>query len=370
MIYSCLRPLIFHLDPETAHGLALKSLRYGLVPTQKPKAQQEAKGRHENLRVSVGQLDYPNPVGLAAGFDKNAEAMSGAFGLGFGFLEVGTVTPKPQTGNPKPRIFRLPEDTALINRLGFNNEGHSRVLARLKHEKPSHRIVGVNIGANKESADRIHDYVEGVRAFGGIASYLTLNISSPNTPGLRDLQEVSQLENLLSKVNNERKRAEDNHARHVPIYLKLAPDMDDDTLKSLLDVILQQGIDALIISNTTIERPSTLKEKDQKQEAGGLSGRPLFQKATQKLATAYLHAGQNLPLIGVGGITSPQDAIQKLEAGATLLQLYTGLVFKGPGLVMEIVKGLEDHLKTNKTTLDAMRGREAEKWASHQHTEA
>jgi dihydroorotate dehydrogenase len=324
--YRLIRPLLFALDPETAHGLALRALRRGLLsvpPVAEPR-----------LRRRLLGLDFPSPVGLAAGLDKNAEAVDGLLGLGFGFVEAGSVTPKPQPGNPRPRLFRLVADEALINRMSFNNEGHAAVHRRVA-ARARHGIVGINVGANKDSADRIADYAAGVTAFADAADYLTVNISSPNTPGLRDLQEKDAVTALLSAVI----AARDAAPRRVPILLKIAPDLDDDALAAICDAALGSGIDGMIVSNTTVARDG-LRDSVLAKEAGGLSGRPLFARSTAMLAKVRRRVGDRLVLVGVGGVDSAETAFAKVAAGADLVQLYTGLIYRGPRLPVDIAEGL------------------------------
>ena len=329
MIYARLRPLLFALDPEIAHQLALGALASGLHP--------RARAPDPGLRRRILGLDFPNPVGLAAGFDKNGEVPDGALRLGFGFVEVGSVTPRPQGGNPRPRLFRAPEDHALINRLGFNSEGHDAVYARLaKREKRG--IVGVNLGANRDSPDRIADYVAGVKRFTGVASYLAVNISSPNTPGLRDLQEKEALTRLLAAVAEARAAA----LGHVPILVKIAPDLDDDALAAIAETVIASGIEGMIVANTTLSREG-ISDPKLAAEAGGVSGRPLFARSNKLLTRLRALVGDKLVLIGVGGIDSAVAARQKFAAGADLVQLYTGMVYEGPGLPGRIVKELARH---------------------------
>jgi dihydroorotate dehydrogenase len=324
MIYPLVRPLLFALDPEVAHRAAIVALKSGLVPRAPPS--------DPRLRRHVLGLDFPNPVGLAAGFDKNAEVPDAVLALGFGFVEVGTVTPRPQAGNPKPRMFRVPGDGALINRLGFNNDGHDAVYERLARRK-RRGIVGVNLGANKDSTDRVADYVAGVARFAAVADYLALNISSPNTPGLRDLQQRDALMRLLGTV------AEARRTRPIPLLVKIAPDLDDDALTAIVAAAISSGIDGIIATNTTTARDE-LADKALASEAGGLSGRPLFGPSTEVLRKLRAIAGSKLVLVGVGGVDSVETARAKLAAGADLVQLYTGMVYEGPRLGQRIVAGL------------------------------
>jgi dihydroorotate dehydrogenase len=325
MIYALARPLLFTLDPESAHRLTIRALAAGIVP--------RAPASPASLRRTVLGLDFPNPAGLAAGFDKNGEAVDGALALGFGFVEVGTVTPRPQPGNPRPRVFRLIAEHGVINRLGFNGEGHDAVHRRLSARRRA-GIVGVNLGANKDSDDRVADYAVGVRRFRDLADYLTINVSSPNTPGLRDLQEKEALNRLLGAVTE----ARGGGARHVPVLLKIAPDLDRDALAAIVETAIAAGIDGMIVSNTTVSREGV--RDILAREAGGLSGRPLFQRATEMLATAKALAGKRLVLVGAGGVESAATARAKLDAGASLVQLYTAMIFEGPRLPARIVAGL------------------------------
>ncbi|PSC06794.1 dihydroorotate dehydrogenase (quinone) [Alsobacter soli] len=324
-------PLLHRMDAETAHGLTIQALSR-MPPLPRP-------DHDPRLRVEAFGLNFPNPVGIAAGFDKNAEVPDAMLGLGFGFAEVGTLTPKPQAGNPRPRIFRLPADEGVVNRLGFNNEGHAAGLARLKARAGRPGIVGVNIGANKDASDRAADYVQGVEAFAEVASYFTVNISSPNTPGLRDLQHEAALDDLLARVLAAREAAAGRHGRK-PVLLKIAPDLALTDLDSVVAVARRRGIDGLIVSNTTVSRPASLREQGIAKEAGGLSGKPLFPLATRMLAEAFLRVEGAFPLVGVGGIHSAETAWAKIEAGATLIQLYSALVYKGAALVDDILAGL------------------------------
>jgi dihydroorotate dehydrogenase len=327
VIYELLRPLLFALDPEAAHGLAIAALKAGVYP--------RAPAPDPRLRRRLLGLDFPNPIGLAAGFDKNAEVVDAALALGFGFVEVGTVTPLPQAGNPKPRMVRLTTDRAIINRLGFNNEGHDAVYARLA-ERERRGIVGVNLGANRDSTDRIADYVAGVERFADVADYLAINISSPNTPGLRDLQEKEALGRLTDAVAAARARCR----KTSPVLVKIAPDLDDDALAAIVDAVAAAGLEGMTVSNTTIARDE-LVDPTYAGEAGGLSGRPLFRRSTEMLAKARALAGNRLALVGVGGVESAATAQAKLDAGADLVQLYTGMVFEGPRLAARIAAGLD-----------------------------
>jgi dihydroorotate dehydrogenase len=357
------RPFLRAIDPEDAHNLALRALQ--VVP------QARAPADPPELAVRAFGLNFPNPIGIAPGFDKNAAVPDPLLRLGFGFVEVGTVTPRAQVGNPRPRIFRLPADGAVINRLGFNNEGGAVVLARLaaraKEGLPG--IVGVNVGANKDSVDRIEDYVRLIETFALVASYFTVNISSPNTPGLRDLQDAKSLDELLARVVEARDQA-NRRAGPVPVLLKVAPDLSLSQLDDVVGVARKHRVDGMIVGNTTILRPQSLRDRDRAKETGGLSGRPLFKLSTRMLAETYVRAEGAFPIIGIGGIDSGATAIAKIKAGATLLQLYTGLVFKGLGLVAEIKSDLRAALKRGqRDSLASMVGSDAaaitaESWPS------
>jgi len=323
------RSALFTLDPETAHGLSITALKSGLVPGCRP-------DRDPRLAVTVAGLDFPNPLGMAAGYDKNAEVASELARLGFGFVEVGTLTPKPQQGNPKPRIFRLVKDHAVINRLGFNNQGHAEA-----HDRVSGRrrdgLLGINIGANKDTEDRIGDYVAGISRFADVADYFTVNISSPNTPGLRNLQTREALSELLSRVLAER----DSKPKRIPVFLKIAPDLTEPDLDNIAAECLSHKLDGVIISNTTLSRTG-LASDPKTAEAGGLSGRPVFARSTIVLAKMRERLGAAMPLIGVGGIDSAETAAEKIRAGADLVQLYTGFIYGGPLLPGRIVRGLSE----------------------------
>jgi len=328
-LYPLIRPLAFALDPETAHRATIATLK--LTPKRRPP------DFPDSLRTTVAGLDFPSPVGLAAGFDKNAEVPEHMLGLGFGFVEVGTVTPQSQAGNPKPRMFRLAEDRAVINRLGFNSDGQAEAWLRLRHCIHSRGIIGVNIGANKESGDRVADYAAGVRAMSEVARYLTINISSPNTPGLRQLQDEGALRALLEAVSEARE------TNGPPIFLKVAPDLGEGEPDQIVRVAIQYGVDAIIVANTTVSRPA-LKSKHASQ-LGGLSGAPLKPLALKALRDFREASGGQIPLIGVGGIASADDAWERIQAGASLVQLYTAMVYQGPGIARRIARGLAERLK-------------------------
>lgn len=350
------RRLLFALDPETAHRLAVKALRSNAVPACRLAAD-------PRLNTVVAGLPFLNPIGMAAGFDKNAEVAQPLQKLGFGFVEVGTVTPLPQPGNPKPRIFRLEAERAVINRLGFNNEGHAAALSRLRSERRG-GIVGVNIGANKESPDRIADYVLGIRSFYDVASYFTVNVSSPNTPGLRDLQARGSLERLLAAVLSARDEAAQAHGKGVPVFLKIAPDITEEGLDDIAAAVAGSSLDGLVVSNTTVSRTG-LRDRAMAAQAGGLSGKPLFEKSTTVLAKTRVRVGPHLPIIGVGGVDSAETAAEKIRAGADLVQVYTAFVYGGPGLPASIVRGLSELCnREGLTHLSALRDTRTEAWAA------
>jgi dihydroorotate dehydrogenase len=345
------RPLMRALDPEDAHALAIKALR--LMPLPRPPRDAA------ELTIRAFGLNFPNPVGMAAGFDKNAQAPDALLRLGFGFVEVGTVTPRAQTGNPRPRMFRLAADEGVINRLGFNNEGGAAVLARLAARADEGGIVGVNIGANRDSVDRAEDYVRLIETFAAVTSYFTVNVSSPNTPGLRDLQQAEALDDLLARVIDARERVS-LRAGPTPILLKIAPDLSLPDLDDVVGIARKRRVDGMIIGNTTISRPGSLRERDKAREAGGLSGRPLFKLSTRMLAETYVRTESAFPLIGAGGIDSSATAIAKIKAGATLVQLYSALVYRGIGLVSQIKADLLAALKRgHRDSLDSMIGSDA-----------
>ncbi|NJC35052.1 dihydroorotate dehydrogenase [Sphingomonas jejuensis] len=322
-MYRTLQPLLFSLDPERAHQLAIRGLR--LAPAQ-------PKPADPRLGSTVAGLAFPNPVGLAAGFDKDALVPDALLARGFGFVEVGTLTPLPQAGNPRPRLFRLVEDGAVINRMGFNNGGQAAAHVRLSRRRRGTDIVGVNIGANKDSADRIGDYAAGIARMADVADYLTVNISSPNTPGLRALQDPAALAELLSAVAGARR------AGGPPVFLKVAPDLDPSDVEVIVEAAITGGMDALIVANTTVSRPPL--RSAQAGETGGLSGRPLAPLALAMLRRFAAAAAGRIPLISAGGIATADDAWDRLAAGASLVQLYSALVYEGPGLARRIAAGL------------------------------
>lgn len=321
-LYTLARPLLFRLDPERAHGMTIAAL----------KALPGGPARFDpRLASTVAGLSFPSPVGLAAGFDKHAEVFGPLLRLGFGFVEVGTLTPRPQPGNPRPRLFRLPADRAVINRFGFNSHGQDAALPRLR-DRLRRGIVGVNLGANKDSEDRIADYAAGVRRMAPVADYLTINISSPNTPGLRQLQDEGALRDLLAAVRAARPLG------GPPVFLKVAPDLGEDEPRQIVRAAIDHGIDGLIVSNTTIGRPPL--RSLHAGETGGLSGAPLKPLALAALRRFRAETGGGLPLIGVGGIGSADDTWERIRAGADLVQLYSALVYEGPGLARRIARGL------------------------------
>ncbi len=327
------------LPPELAHSFSIQTLKYLNL-------------KFDNINDPILSqhilgLDFPNPIGLAAGFDKNAEVISSMFSLGFGFIEVGTITPLPQNGNPKPRVFRLEEDKGIINSLGFNNKGILKAkknLIKFKSSSNKNRIVGVNLGINKNSTDSINDYLFGIESFCNLANYITINISSPNTVGLRDLQLRGKIENLIKQVVLKREKIDS--LTKIPIFIKISPDLNDDQLRDIALISLANNIDGLIITNTTINRPNNLLSKN-KNFKGGLSGKPLFQASNKILKKMYNLTNGQIILIGVGGISSGSDCYEKIKSGASLIQLYSALTFSGPSLISKIKKELVDLIKTD-----------------------
>jgi dihydroorotate dehydrogenase len=321
------RPLLRVLDPEDAHSFTIKALKF--APRRAPAVSDS------RLAVRAFGLNFPNPVGMAPGFDKHGEVPDAVLGLGFGFTEIGTVTPMPQPGNPRPRLFRLEADQAVINRFGFNSEGSDVVLGRLAARAHAGGIVGINVGANKESADRTGDYVRLIEQVAPVASYVTLNISSPNTPGLRELQRASAVDDLLARVVEVRDRMAPR-AGPTPVLLKIAPDLSLSDLDDIVGVARARKIDGMIVGNTTISRPPALRDVVTAKQAGGLSGGPLYPLATRMLAETFVRTEDAFPLIGAGGVDSGETALGKIRAGANLIQLYSALVFRGLSLVSEI----------------------------------
>lgn len=327
------QPFLLATDPETGHTLAVSALKLLPIPRSAPD--------DPVLATEAFGLRFPNPLGLAAGFDKHAEVPDAALRLGFGFVEVGGVTPRPQPGNPRPRVFRLVPDEAVINRYGLNSDGLDAIANRLAARRGAKGIVGVNIGPNKETNDRIADYGLLVERLAPLVSYLSVNVSSPNTPGLRDLQQASFLDDVLARSLEARAKV----GASTPILVKIAPDLSLDGLDDMVRVCRTRGVDGMIVANTTIARPESLQDLATAKEAGGLSGAPLFERSTAMLAETYRRVEGQFPLVGVGGVSSADQAFEKIAAGASLVQLYTALVFKGLGLVAEIKRGLAARLK-------------------------
>ncbi len=334
-MFSVLKPFLFNLDPETAHDLAIKSLKFNLLPKKLFEVKDE-----EMLQIKLFGKSFPNPIGLAAGFDKSAEVYNSLLKLGFGFVEVGTVTPLKQFGNPKPRIFRLEQDDALINRLGFNNDGIEKVKNRIKLEKQN-GILGVNIGPNKDTKNQLDDFCLGLKSFFDTADYITVNISSPNTEGLRDFHDQNKLEELLAALNQIKKQKKTN----ISLLLKVSPDINVKDISEIADTAIKNDISAIILTNTTNKNRDNLLSETKKEE-GGLSGKPLQQISTIMIKKFYKELKGKIPIIGVGGVSSGKSAYEKIIAGASLLQLYTGLVYKGPLVAKKIKKELIQILKT------------------------
>lgn len=330
------QPFLMALDAEKAHTLSIKALKSGLSP--------RSGVDNPILSQSVFGLSFKNPVGMAAGFDKNAEVIAPLLNAGFGFTEAGTITPLAQAGNPRPRIFRMITKRAVINRLGFNNQGLEAAVARLEALSPPSGIIGLNVGANKDTEDKAADYVKGIQALYGLGDYFTVNISSPNTPGLRNLQSRAALDDLLARVVSARDEKAANSSVKMPLLLKIAPDVSLEELDDICEVVLARGLDGLIVSNTTLSRQGVESDPTSK-EAGGLSGAPLFIRSTVMLAEAAARIEKRIPLVGVGGITKGQDAYEKIRAGASLVQLYTGLIYGGIGLVEDIKREIILSLK-------------------------
>lgn len=354
-LFDIARPVLMGLSPEEAHELTLKSLEFGIYPRQ-------LAADPACLCVEVFGLRYPNPVGIAAGFDKDARVPGAVLGLGCGFAEVGTLTPLAQQGNPKPRVFRLAADRAVINRLGFNNGGFEGALARLKRSRPS-GILAINIGANKEAADRAADYVKGIETFYPFASTFTVNISSPNTPGLRDLQAPQALDELLGRIMSARRAKVAAGAPLRPVVVKIAPDVALEDLGPIIDRCMAYKVDGLAVSNTTLSRPGLTDSL--RSEQGGLSGRPLFHRSTVMLAKVFQETKGTVPLIGIGGIDSGATALSKIEAGASLIQLYTGLIYEGPGLIQRIKEHLAQACqRAGVASIGALTGTKAAEWAA------
>ena len=333
-MFSVLRPFLFNLDPETAHDLAIKSLKFNPFPAKMFEVEDE-----QMLNIELLGKNFPNPIGLAAGFDKSAEAYNSLLKLGFGFVEVGTVTPLKQFGNPKPRIFRLEDDHALINRLGFNNDGTETIKARIKSDRKK-GILGVNIGPNKETKDQKNDFCLGLKNFFDIADYITVNISSPNTEGLRDFHNQEKLIDLMVALNKIKK----DNGTNIPLLLKISPDINNSHIPEIADAAIKNNISAIILTNTTNGNRDNLTSKF-KEEKGGLSGNPLHQISTNMIKKFYKELNSQIPIIGVGGVNSGKAAYEKIIAGASLLQLYTSFVYRGPSAAKDIKKELIQILK-------------------------
>ena len=331
-MFNILRPLIFKFSPEVAHSLAIKALKLNNIPYSKPKD-------NHILETTFCEKKLSSPIGVAAGFDKNAEVYNPLFNLGFGFVEVGTITPKPQFGNPKPRVFRLEEDEALINRLGFNNSGSERISQTIK-ENNKKGFLGINIGPNKDSTNRIDDYLICFRKFYNLADYITINISSPNTENLRDFHNQDELNSLIDKLKNEKKELNSN----IPLAIKVSPDLNDDQINEVSKIIIEQEIGIIIVSNTTDKNRENLKNIN-KLEKGGLSGKPIEKISNEAISKFYKILKDKTKIIGVGGVSNGQDAFEKIISGATLVQLYTGMVYRGPRIASKISTELIDLLK-------------------------
>ena len=331
-MFNIIRPLIFKFSPEVAHSLAIKALKLNNIPYSKPKD-------NHILETTFCEKKLSSPIGVAAGFDKNAEVYNPLFNLGFGFVEVGTITPKPQFGNPKPRVFRLEEDEALINRLGFNNSGSEQISQTIK-ENNKKGFLGINIGPNKDSKDRVEDYLICFRKFYNLADYITINISSPNTENLRDFHNQDELNSLIDKLKNEKKELNSN----IPLAIKVSPDLNDDQINEVSKIIMEQEIGIIIVSNTTDKNRENLKNIN-KLEKGGLSGKPIEKISNEAISKFYKILKDKTKIIGVGGVSNGQDAFEKIISGATLVQLYTGMVYRGPRIASKISKELIDLLK-------------------------
>ena len=352
LMYAALRPWLFRLSPEQAHHLTLLALQYGPWRWYRRPVDPAILGQ------SLWGRDFSNPIGLSAGFDKDAAAIDGLLGLGFGFIETGSVTPRPQIGNEKPRVFRCVEQEAVINRLGFNNKGLAEFQANLNRHRRA-GIVGINLGKNKDTEDPFADYITGIRQVGHLADYIVLNISSPKTPGLRALQNKQILLDLIKQV--QAALAARKNPDKPPLLVKIAPDLTDEDKADIADIAIKTNLDGLIIANTTITRPDNLPH-DFRGQTGGLSGKPLFASSTRLLAEFYSMIGDKMPLIGVGGIRSGQDAYDKIRAGASLVQLYTALIYQGPGLIAQIKKDLAELLHQN--GFHHLRGAVGKEWQS------
>lgn len=355
-IYGLAQPIAMSLEAELAHEAVLRVLELGLRPGP-------PRPSDPRLAVDAMGLRLPNPLGLAAGFDKDARVPDAMLGFGFGHVEVGSVTPRPQAGNAKPRLFRLPQDRAVINRMGFNSAGHAAIARRLQARGSGAGILSVNLGANKDSTDKAADFAAGIEVLGRYASFLTVNISSPNTPGLRDLQLPDTLSKLLERLASARQRLLAQTGAQPPMVVKLAPEIAEDDFPEVVARLLAGGADGIAVSNTTLARDG-LERTDLAVQAGGLSGRPLFRRATRMLARIYLLSEGKLPLIGIGGVDSGAAAAAKIAAGASLVQLYTGLIYEGPDLPARINRHLVQELERRKLPgLASLRGLEAERWS-------
>lgn len=326
-LFPLIRPFLFRLDPETAHNLTIAALKSGLVPMG---------GQTVEKPVEIGSLRFRNACGLAAGFDKNAVAVDSLIKMGFGFVEVGGVTPKPQPGNPRPRVFRLTEDQGVINRYGLNSDGAETVARNLENRRNRDVPVGINLGANKESTDRTGDYAECLQVLGGLADFATVNVSSPNTPGLRMLQDPAELTAIFDRLN----AVKSENGLKIPLWLKIAPDLAEEDREAVARCLPDLGIEALVVANTTIDRPASLRSRH-RAETGGLSGAPLTEKSTAMVADMHRRTGGSVPIIGVGGIMNGEDARAKVAAGAKAVQIYSGMVYRGPDLVHEVARALQ-----------------------------
>lgn len=354
LVFGAGQSLLLAFPPEVAHEMTLKALEMGCYPRHVARV-------HPKLEQTVWGMKFPNPVGIAAGFDKDARVVDAVLAMGCGFAEAGTVTPKPQSGNPTPRLFRLPKEGAVINRLGFNNGGHDAALKRLLARRDG-GIVGVNIGANKDTTDRAEDYVAGIEKFYDVASYFTINISSPNTPGLRELQAPAALDDLVGRVMNMRAKLIAAGKPRRPIIVKIAPDIAEEDIAGICDQLIRHRVDGIAVSNTTLARPGI--SGPVARQGGGLSGRPLFDRSTAMLGRVYVATEGKIPLIGIGGIDSGERALTKIRAGATLIQLYTGLIFNGPGLIRSITERLARACDAAQvSSIHGLIGIEAETWA-------
>jgi dihydroorotate dehydrogenase len=361
-LFPLLRPALHCLDAETAHNLTIRALALMPRPVAPPP-------EDPRLTIKLFGRSFQNPVGLAAGFDKQAEVADALLSLGFGFVELGGVVPLAQAGNPAPRVFRLSKDQAVINRFGLNSDGVEAIAQRLKNRslrgsRVTSGIIGVNIAANKESVDRAADYAACTSALCGLVDFLTVNVSSPNTPSLRDLQGEALLDEVLARTMDARAKADEKAGSSTAILLKIAPDLALESLDAMVKTALRHQVDGLIVSNTTLTRPLSLHHQDLAEESGGLSGRPLFDLATRMLAHTFLRVEGRVPLIGVGGVDSPEAALAKIEAGASLIQLYTALIYQGPQLIARIKQGLVSRMQAdNLSSLHPLIGRKAAQWA-------